>query len=129
MRATRIARCTARASEHSRDESQRAGRNPGSYYGLTRWRRTSVAAGISTPRTRGGHLRARRLRLGLSQVDLAARVGISRGTLHRIERDHLKATDKLIARLEAALGNGSAGGGVNAANGGGAMWNDRRRAG
>jgi transcriptional regulator with XRE-family HTH domain len=97
---------------------------PGSYCDLTRWRRTPVAAGISTPRTRGERLRARRLRLGLSQVEVAGRVGISRGTLHRIERDRLRVTDKLIARLEAALGNGSGGGGANAANGGGAMRNE-----
>lgn len=49
----------------------------------------------------GGDFRALRRRLGWTQQALAARAGLSRDTIHRLERDGLVELGSLVALLEA----------------------------
>jgi DNA-binding XRE family transcriptional regulator len=48
-----------------------------------------------------GDFRALRLRLGWTQQALAKRAGVSRDTIHRLERDGLVELVSLVALLEA----------------------------
>jgi DNA-binding XRE family transcriptional regulator len=48
-----------------------------------------------------GDFRALRLRLGWTQLALAKRAGVSRDTIHRLERDGLVELVSLVALLEA----------------------------
>jgi transcriptional regulator with XRE-family HTH domain len=59
--------------------------------------------GISDWSKLGVTLKARRLELGLSQSELAARAGVSRSWLARVETGHRGAEFEQILRLLAAL--------------------------
>ncbi len=55
-------------------------------------------------RALGERLRAARLRRRMSLADLAARVGVARGTLSRLERGDLATSLGTLARVLAVLG-------------------------
>lgn len=61
-----------------------------SYFDLTRWRRTPPPGVI--PVTLGERLRARRLRLGLSQTEVGRLVGVSRSAVQRWESSQCDPT-------------------------------------
>ena len=52
----------------------------------------------------GEAIRTARMRKGLSQEDFAASIGIKKGMLSKIEANDLIPEDKLVARIEKALG-------------------------
>ncbi len=54
--------------------------------------------------TVGERIRAARIKLGLSQVELAKRVGVSRGAIYQWEKDLTHIRPQKIPRLAAVLG-------------------------
>lgn len=80
---------------------------PPTFFDLTRWRRKLPVGVAFQAKTLGEELRARRLRLGMSMQAVAKKAGISRGTLHRLERGRQRAAPQVRRLLELALSAGT----------------------
>lgn len=74
---------------------------------LSDLRRRVIRAALSPaerPRVTGMALRLLRVRCGLSQRQLAARVGIAQVTISRLERDARRATPEVLEKMLDAMG-------------------------
>jgi transcriptional regulator with XRE-family HTH domain len=82
---------------------------PLGFFDLTRWRRKPSAGVVVRRKTWAEKLRARRLQLGLSVEAVAKAVGVSRGTLYRLEKGRQEPSGELRRLLGLAPSGSNAG--------------------